>query len=534
MTLLLPSANAARSHSIGFITRAPYVMTNTILVADLKKRLVAWSESVVEETGSAGVFLFGSLVYKGGAQFGAGSDVDLVVLFPNNPMDALARRGWLEKLLEHKIRLEAELATILTEADPAKPLCSIVVPTPSEVKGDIHKDGARGFFKENAYRSLLDGKESKGLPGAGTREIKDRLAIEGLRLAQRKRNAFLAVNAKGEGGIPPYAGDDPAPKDIMRHAAMAAHSDDRNADPGAEYDTQEGLDFLTHELYRQRGAASAYRDLHHWLSVRRGARGTVGPLVAGDQLLFAEIIYDAARARFSKPDEQPPSLRGKHSTVWFSERFAQAFPGVRGVQWFDEPELVRTRLLRLLEPPLEYSDAQPVWWFRGPSNLPIRSFEHVRDRLYQMDESELLIRRIAAVKPGPYYCDFVYVELDPMEPIGIYSQTADRIAEESSGEGHFGYYWEEYGLVDGKHVITRSQYDDGAAEIEGKLEDVRGRTQLRVRYVTPYNFIIAASQSSINNSDFDEFLKDAMSRMLHGEDLLQELGEAVLKLPKRH
>ncbi|MEY9238102.1 putative nucleotidyltransferase [Bradyrhizobium japonicum] len=212
MTLLLPSANAARSHSIGFITRAPYVMTNTILVADLKKRLVAWSESVVEETGSAGVFLFGSLVYKGGAQFGAGSDVDLVVLFPNNPMDALARRGWLEKLLEHKIRLEAELATILTEADPAKPLCSIVVPTPSEVKGDIHKDGARGFFKENAYRSLLDGKESKGLPGAGTLEIKDRLAIEGLRLAQKKRNAFLAVNAKGEGGIPPYAGDDPAPK----------------------------------------------------------------------------------------------------------------------------------------------------------------------------------------------------------------------------------------------------------------------------------------------------------------------------------
>lgn len=87
-----------------------------------------------------------------------------------------------------------------------------------------------------------------------------------------------------------------------------------------------------------------------------------------------------------------------------------------------------------------------------------------------MDESELLIRRIAAVKPGPYYCDFVYVELDPMEPIGIYSQTADRIAEESSGEGHFGYYWEEYGLVDGKHVITRSQYDDGAAEIEGSLK----------------------------------------------------------------
>jgi hypothetical protein len=509
-------------------------MTNTALVADLKKRLAAWSESVVKDIGSDGVFLFGSLIYKGGAQFGAGSDVDLVVLFPNKPMNALARRDWLEKLLEHKIRLEAELVTVLTEADLGKPLCSIVVPTPREILGDIHKDGARGFFKENAYLNLLDRKESKGLPGAGAREIKDRLAIEGLRFAQKKRNAFLAVNAKGEGGIPPYAGDDPAPKDIMRHAAMAAHSDDRNADPGAEYDTQEGLDFLTHELYRQRGDASAYRDLHHWLSVRRGARGGVGPLTASDHLLFAEIIGDAARARLSKPDEQLASLRGKHSTVWFSERFAQAFPGVRGVQWFDDPEQVKTRLLKLLEAPLEYADAEPVWWFRGSSNLRIRAFGQVRDRLYQMGENELLIRRIAAVKPGPYYCDFVYVELDPMEPIGIYSKTAERIAEETSGEGDFGYYWEEYGLVDGKHVITRSQYDDGAAEIEGRLEDVRGRTQLRARYVTPYNFIIAASQSSINNGDFDEFLEDTMSRMLRGEDLLQELGKAVLKLPKRH
>lgn len=509
-------------------------MTNTALIADVKKRLAAWAESVANDIGTAGVFLFGSLIYKRGAQFCPGSDVDVVVLFPNKALDALARRAWLEKLREHKMRLERELATVLPGADPTKSLCSVVVPTPRELAGDIHKDGARGFFKENAFLSLLDGKELKGLPGAGSREIKDRLAIEGLRFAQKKRNTFLAINAKGEGGMEPYAGNDPAPKDVMRHAAIAAHPHDPNADPGAEYDTQEGLDFLSHELYRQRRDDAAYSDLHHWLSVRRGARGNVGPLEPRDQLLFAEMIWDAARARLDKPEERLPSLGGKHSTVWFSERFAQAFPGVRGVQWFDDAEQIKTRLLKLLEPPLIYVDAQPACWFRGPSNLPIGSFQHIRERLYQMDESELLIRRIAAVKPGPYYCDFVYIELDPMEPIGIYSKTAERIAEETSGQGVFGYYWEEYGLVDGKHVINRSQYDDGAAEIEGKLEDVRGRTQLRMRYVTPYNFIIAASQSSINNGDFDEVLLKAMERMSRGEDRLEELRKAVLKLPKRH
>ena len=39
------------------------------------------------------------------------------------------------------------------------------------------------------------------------------------------------INAKGEGGIEPYAGNDPAPKDVMRHAAMAAHPNDPNATP---------------------------------------------------------------------------------------------------------------------------------------------------------------------------------------------------------------------------------------------------------------------------------------------------------------
>ena len=131
------------------------------------------------------------------------------------------------------------------------------------------------------------------------------------------------------------------------------------------YDTQEGLDFLSHELYRQRRDDVAYSDLHHWLSVRRGTRGQVGPLEPRDQLLFAEMICDAARARLDKPGERLPSLGGKHSAVWFSERFAQAFPGVRGVHWFDDAGQIKTRLLKLLEPPLTYVDAQPAGGFAG-------------------------------------------------------------------------------------------------------------------------------------------------------------------------
>ncbi len=121
-----------------------------------------------------------------------------------------------------------------------------------------------------------------------------------------------------------------------------------------------------------------------------------------------------------------------------------------------------------------------------------------------------------------------------MSPVGFYPSTEQRIAEETSGQGIFGYYWEEYGLVDGAHLITRAQYDDGAAMIEGQLQDVRGRTELRLRYVTPYNFIIAANGSAINNGDFDEVLVEKLDAMLRGEDRIEELAKAVSRLPKRH
>jgi hypothetical protein len=79
-----------------------------------------------------------------------------------------------------------------------------------------------------------------------------------------------------------------------------------------------------------------------------------------------------------------------------------------------------------------------------------------------------------------------------MPPTGLYEHTEARITEELRGKGEFGYYWEEYGLADGVHPINRAELDDGAAVINGVLQDIRGRNVLRVRYVTPYNFVIAA------------------------------------------
>ncbi len=74
---------------------------------------------------------------------------------------------------------------------------------------------------------------------------------------------------------------------------------------------------------------------------------------------------------------------------------------------------------------------------------------------------------------------------------------------------------------------------DGAAHIGNELVDIRGRTKLRVRYLTSYNFVIAAHGSPINNTGFDARLKEYMNRMLQGEHMLEAMLKDVVQLPLR-
>lgn len=148
-----------------------------------------------------------------------------------------------------------------------------------------------------------------------------------------------------------------------------------------------------------------------------------------------------------------------------------------------------------------------------------------------MDGQELKISKIAAINPGPYNRCFVYIETAAMPPIGIYEHSAASIKQVEQRTSFFPYHWEEFGIVDGRHFVTREQLDDGAAEIEGKLQDIRGRNELRSRYVTPYNFVIAPRGSPIDSMNFDERIDEAMNAMLHGEDQLEALMNAVLRAP---
>jgi nucleoside phosphorylase len=225
-----------------------------------------------------------------------------------------------------------------------------------------------------------------------------------------------------------------------------------------------------------------------------------------------------------------PSANGQHSTVIFAHRFAGAFPGVRAIEWFDAAATIKQRLARLLEEPLEYADATPIWWSRGNSNLQITSFVEEGDR-YVLNGGEMSIRRIAAVGSRSYKHQFVYVEVAPLPATGLYPHTADQIAEVERGDGDYTWYWEEFGLIDGKHLVTRAVYDDNAAVIDGRLQSIRGRAECRSRHVTPYNFVIAAGGAPILAMEYDEKLERHLDAMLKGQDRLSIIAQEVLRLP---
>lgn len=233
-----------------------------------------------------------------------------------------------------------------------------------------------------------------------------------------------------------------------------------------------------------------------------------------------------------RPEVEARPARNVDPMLTFSDRFAQAFPGVRGIQWLDDPKTIAQRLAILMASPLTLGDGQHLtWWWRGMRNMQVDRFEHLEARNFLMDVEELNIKRIAAVNGGLHYRTFLYVETNPDPPTGLYkwkNGEIEQIANES------GFVNEEYGLVDGKLPVRRAEYDDGAAIIDGEPVDIRGRVELRVRYITSYNFFLAPNNSPLNNPNFDLRMEKYLGDLLGGKDVFDEMCKEIFRLPRKN
>ncbi|MCP6758431.1 MAG: CHAT domain-containing protein [Fischerella sp. CENA71] len=186
--------------------------------------------------------------------------------------------------------------------------------------------------------------------------------------------------------------------------------------------------------------------------------------------------------------EQSRKWSIEESVTFFTSRFAKAFPGVRGLKLFESPTEAVKRLAKLLEEPLVFQNSPLIWWFRGVRNYHITNFKILKnDTVLLNDFEEFKINKIAAFRSMVNYRCFVYVETKAMKPIGLYTWSPEEI---QYAQKNLGYSREEYGIYEGKYLITREEYDDRACMINDEFRNLEdSKTEFRSRYLTPYNFM---------------------------------------------
>lgn len=246
----------------------------------------------------------------------------------------------------------------------------------------------------------------------------------------------------------------------------------------------------------------------------------IKPIILLLNEIITKLIYPRKESTVTIIELPRPT---EYSTSLFHYRMAGAFPGVRGVKWFDNPKVATKRLEILLQEPLRFSEgsieaeSDPIWWFRGGNALNIEKFKKIGSHKVLINFDQLKIKRIAACKGDSYFKDFVYVEVEGEGQTGLYNHSVEDIQRHIDT---FGYSWEEYGLIKNRFgwttPIRREDYDDGATVIRGEVRNAMG-ADLRIRYLSTYNFIIAAKGSPYNSRRFDQESEEYLNGILKGE-----------------
>lgn len=261
--------------------------------------LVKWRASLDGSACIDRLYVFGSLINDQGRDFHKkNSDIDLVITFGSaaDPISArLASLHYLEQRLE-----ELELGLIkLLHRDAQHPHTSLVCLTEVERYHGIHKAMDFNLLSERQFLEINDGASFE----ADHVYVTDALdepefrtecgdAINVVAYAQEIRNKFLSNSLNTSfRGLSDFNDEDPLPKKAMRVAAMLGWRA-LGEDARKRTDLAVGLRYLQN-LIAERSAD--FKDLHRKLEGRILKRGTPQPLSRADQLVIAEVLFEAAR-----------------------------------------------------------------------------------------------------------------------------------------------------------------------------------------------------------------------------------------------
>lgn len=271
----------------------------------------------------------------------------------------------------------------------------------------------------------------------------------------------------------------------------------------------------------------------------------------------ADVLREAAQAptssndtkKTSSPIRDPDEMQEaaeralwvqaeRERAAWFRDaldflarRLARTFPGTSGLRIFHGQQAL-SRLARLLEDPLTLShhdDNAPLWWWRGTMDMYIDHFEVINSQELRclIGHDELLIDTIAVHRsPTADYRSFVYLATCPDQPTGVYPTSASKIERDLALNG---YSREDLGHWNGRY-ISREEYDDGYAEIDGQIVSLND-AELRRRFLTPYNLFITSQTSVLNSPEGDQISGDFCRLLLQETTSLDDVVQVIENLP---
>lgn len=229
-----------------------------------------WKTEVNKNIELDAVYLFGSAIYREGVTFQPEiSDLDVIVLIPEQFDTAIKRRDWLIEL-KHKALLEKEMLFLMGKKETDKEIISMLPITKLELKHDIHKGGSRNFFRTNQFLNVDSNEIVEGKELVDYTDLSNELATQVFEAIQKKRNAFLKITtARDEDSLSvKMSANDIIPKELAREAAKANAIINTIHRSGDQFSLPFGTDFIRSYLFNNISRDKDIELLYFWMDAR--------------------------------------------------------------------------------------------------------------------------------------------------------------------------------------------------------------------------------------------------------------------------
>ncbi|MEW4210702.1 protein kinase [Priestia megaterium] len=182
------------------------------------------------------------------------------------------------------------------------------------------------------------------------------------------------------------------------------------------------------------------------------------------------------------------------------------FPGKRGLVETTDSKKIEMVLNELNS----IASKIDLWWTQGRANMPINKFEKINSETWLMDYTEIKIDKVWIFKSG-YSMDhqFICIKTSAMSNFEIYEYEYEDLNSDEAA-------W----FID--RYISREEYDDGVAEIDGESVKIEGKAQLRVRNLKTQYYFIASSSNPIHLIENDSIVSNVYSRVLETNTIESE------------